>query len=537
MKLRQHWALQISILLAMVLAATGCDSSAGGPNRPPVADAGPDRTARVNEGVVLDGSGSFDPDGDTVSYRWEIIVAPAGAQAGLSGADSVQTEIVPDAAGVWMVQLVVSDGVLDSMPDVVRITVMSGKCGNGRLDEGEDCDPGSPLANNCCDPATCAWVEDGMEDPQGVCMGQGECELEVCNGSGSCRSEYAVPGTPCGDGSDTDCDDPDTCDGAGNCLANNERDGTPCADDGQFCTGQETCQDGQCISSGNPCNNPADCDEQNDRCGNCGDGIVDSNAGEQCDPAAGDNCCDVATCTWVEDGQPDPQGLCAGAGECQQNVCNGSGGCRIVNLPADSPCGSDQDTECDNPDTCDGAGNCVPNYEQAGVACGDQTDTECDNPDTCDGAGNCVPNYEQAGVACGDQGVECHLDDACDGAGNCQDAGFVADGTPCTDDGQFCTGPETCQGGQCVSGGNPCSNPADCNEQNDRCGSCGDGVVDAALGEECDPGSPKNDNCCDPATCTWVADGQADPQGACNGAVGDCQADVCDGSGGCRVDN
>jgi subtilisin family serine protease/PKD repeat protein len=45
-------------------------------NQPPVADAGPDQTVSDDDGngvesVVLDGSGSYDPDGEIVSYEWK----------------------------------------------------------------------------------------------------------------------------------------------------------------------------------------------------------------------------------------------------------------------------------------------------------------------------------------------------------------------------------------------------------------------------------------------------------------------------------
>ena len=41
-------------------------------NQPPIANTGPDQ--RVNEGdlVTLNGSGSFDPDGEIVTYAWGI---------------------------------------------------------------------------------------------------------------------------------------------------------------------------------------------------------------------------------------------------------------------------------------------------------------------------------------------------------------------------------------------------------------------------------------------------------------------------------
>lgn len=43
-------------------------------------------------------------------------------------------------------------------------------------------------------------------------------------------------------------------------------DGVPCADDGLFCTGTETCGDGQCVSQGDPCLPDQQCDEEDDAC-------------------------------------------------------------------------------------------------------------------------------------------------------------------------------------------------------------------------------------------------------------------------------
>jgi hypothetical protein len=93
----------------------------GAINRPPIANAGPDRAARVFERVVLDGSGSADPDGDSLTYRWSWELRPAGSVVDLPDASAVRPEFTLDVAGRYVLSLAVHDGTQWSSPDVVEV--------------------------------------------------------------------------------------------------------------------------------------------------------------------------------------------------------------------------------------------------------------------------------------------------------------------------------------------------------------------------------------------------------------------------------
>ncbi|MDZ7802241.1 MAG: PKD domain-containing protein [Trueperaceae bacterium] len=103
------WIGAVASILVLVAACGGSGGSNGG-NRPPEARLGPDQAATVGDTVTLDASGSTDPDGDGLTFAWDLTDAPAASTASLSAAGGTTTELTPDVAGGYTVRVRVSDG-------------------------------------------------------------------------------------------------------------------------------------------------------------------------------------------------------------------------------------------------------------------------------------------------------------------------------------------------------------------------------------------------------------------------------------------
>jgi hypothetical protein len=95
--------------------------SACGP-KPPTAKPGEARTVAVGARVLLDGSQSGDEQRSPLTWAWALSKAPAGSLAVLEGAATPNPSFMADAAGEFVVTLVVSTGTLRSAPATVVVS-------------------------------------------------------------------------------------------------------------------------------------------------------------------------------------------------------------------------------------------------------------------------------------------------------------------------------------------------------------------------------------------------------------------------------
>jgi hypothetical protein len=113
--------------IAAVCAIVSCSDPAATANTPPMAFAGFDLEAEVGTTVFLNGTASGDPDGDSLTYVWTLEFAPEGSALGALSDDQAQAPMpsfVPDAEGVYLFGLIVSDGSYTSAKDLVTVTVV-----------------------------------------------------------------------------------------------------------------------------------------------------------------------------------------------------------------------------------------------------------------------------------------------------------------------------------------------------------------------------------------------------------------------------
>lgn len=94
-------------------------------NVPPVADAGSDQGTYVGALTELNGSASYDPDGDPIGFHWIIKTQPVGSTYTLSDTTEITPTFSPGMVGTYVIELVVDDGLASSVPDEVNVVVIT----------------------------------------------------------------------------------------------------------------------------------------------------------------------------------------------------------------------------------------------------------------------------------------------------------------------------------------------------------------------------------------------------------------------------
>lgn len=116
--------LAVVIFSSLAACGGGGSSSGGGGavNAEPIAHAGNNQSVKVGDTVVLDGTKSFDEDGDSLTYQWRVVTAPGGGSVPLVGGDTARPTFVALSAGQYVLELIVNDGSADSEPVTVSVT-------------------------------------------------------------------------------------------------------------------------------------------------------------------------------------------------------------------------------------------------------------------------------------------------------------------------------------------------------------------------------------------------------------------------------
>lgn len=154
--------LSFSVLVGVIIYSCerelSCENCKG--NKPPIPDAGADITiALPKDSVILDGSGSTDPDGTIVIYKWAKITGPFSAN--IVKADSSKTLVKALVAGIYQIELTVTDNGGLSAKDTLQVIVI---------------DPimGQP-------PVACAGVDQVITSPNNVVNLDGSCSADPDN--------------------------------------------------------------------------------------------------------------------------------------------------------------------------------------------------------------------------------------------------------------------------------------------------------------------------------------------------------------------
>jgi PKD domain len=119
------YSIQLIVTDSLGTASTPTTVNVSFSDVAPIANAGSSQSAVVGETVTLNGSGSTDSDGEPLTYQWSVVSAPSGSKAAISTPTAEIASFVPDLPGTYVVQLIVNDGILNSLPATTEIVAVS----------------------------------------------------------------------------------------------------------------------------------------------------------------------------------------------------------------------------------------------------------------------------------------------------------------------------------------------------------------------------------------------------------------------------
>ena len=392
------------------------------------------------------------------------------------------------------------------------------ECGNGIVDEGEECDNGADNGTMFCDygEESCELCSLSCESIQGNTSYCGDGLIDTLNGEtcddgvilngtyAHCNATCSGPASYCGDGH-VDEEEGETCDdGAdndtyGHCNAWCDGPAPYCGDGYVDEEDGETCDDGTALNGTyGHCN--ATC---NGRSPYCGDGNTDTANGETCDNGSangitdciyGETACTVCTYECTEE---------AGA----------------VSYCGDSYVDEDHGEACDH-GADNGRTNCNYGEESCDLCttqcqpvqgttsyCGDgmidaANEETCDDGATLNGAyGHCNAWCDGPAAYCGDGYVDDEDGETCDDGvnngtyGHCNAtcngrAPYCGDGNTDTENGEECDNGTANGTTDCAYGETACTVCTyECTEEAGAVSYCGDSYVDEDHGEACDHGA------------------------------------------------
>lgn len=121
--------------------------------RAPTADAGADQSTTAGATVTLDGSGSSDPEGDSLTYRWEQTPSVGGGQVEITNADeAVATFTMPSGPAALTFKLTVTDSLGQIATDVATVIANRPPTGNAGSDQTVDTGVSVNLKGSGADP-------------------------------------------------------------------------------------------------------------------------------------------------------------------------------------------------------------------------------------------------------------------------------------------------------------------------------------------------------------------------------------------------